>query len=364
MHSHPIFNLILSFLITIVVFSFNENAYGGIEGPLKGMKVKHKNDVVVMINGDRNTGEIKKMQFGVLFLKSDLAVDTLRLDWERVAEIESIARYEFETITKDRYVGIIAKGPENTVAPGYVKIFLDNGMTVEIKLIDIIAIREMERSILSRINLALDAGASYTSANSRTQTNFNLSISFKKPKYSMNLEASSQFSREPGTEDTARHEMQITATRFLRKKWEAIFLNAYLHDNQQELDLRTTIGGGVQRSFYESNRTLFYSIGGIVYTNENYFPEAQSDRNNAEALGALGFSTYRFRGSSINSLVSVFVSLTEPGRVRIDTDINWKWDIITDLYWKVSVIDNYDNTPPPNGIHHNLSLTSTIGWSF
>ncbi|HSE39287.1 MAG TPA: DUF481 domain-containing protein [Acidobacteriota bacterium] len=317
-----------------------------------------------MINGDRNTGEIKKMQFGVLYLKSDLAADTLRLDWERVAGVQSIARYEFETINRDIYVGIISNEPGEVSTPGELKIRLDNGSTIQLPISEIISIREMGQSILSRINLTMDAGVSFTSANKRTQTNFNLSVSFRKPKYSGTLEASSQFSGEEDTEKTARHEVAITATRFLRKKWDAVVIADFLHDNQQELQLRTTLGGGVQRTFYESNRTLFYSIGGAVYTKENYFPEAQLDRNNAEALGALGFSTYRFRGSSFNSLVSVFVSLSDPGRVRVDSNFNWKWDIITDLYWKISFIDNYDNTPPPNGINHNLNITSTVGWSF
>src|SRR6185436_15471897 len=113
--------------------------------------------------------------------------------------------------------------------------------------------------------------------------------------------AHSQFSHEPGSEKTERNEVQIGATRFLAKKWDAVLLSGFLHDNQQELELRTTVGGGILRSLYESHRTRFFTVGGAVYTNENYFPEAQSERNNIEALGALGFQTYRFRGSSFNS---------------------------------------------------------------
>jgi Protein of unknown function, DUF481 len=350
----------LSFLILMsVILCTPGNIFGA---PLKKMKQKHKNDVVIMKNGDRNTGEIKKMQFGVLYLKSDLAAETLKLDWERVSGVESVARYEFERDTKDSYIGTIEKDGDRT--PGYLNIVLDDGSKVQLNIHDVISIREMGRSFFSRINLSLDAGASFTSANSRKQTSFNLSSSFRRPKYTTMLEAHSQFSGEPGTEKTERHELEILATRFLARKWDAVFLSGFLHDNQQELDLRTTVGGGILRSLYESNRTLFYSIGGVIYNNENYFPEAQSDRNNIEALGALGFSTYRFRGSSFNTLVSFFVSLSDPGRVRVDSDFNWKWDIVSDLYLRITFLDNYDNRPPETGINHNLNITSTIGWSF
>lgn len=345
-----------------LIFAFPEESFA--QSNLKKLKQKHKNDLVVMNNGDRNTGEIKKMEFGILYLKSDLVADTLKLDWEKVIRVQSTARYEFETRTNEIHVGMITKDPEEAVPPGELEILKDDGSLVRLKIPEIISVREMGHSILSRINLSLDAGVSFTSANKRTQSNLNFSVSFQKPKYSGTLSAYSQFSGEEGVNKTARHEIQITATRFLKQKWDTVFLAAFLHDNQQDLQLRTTVGGGVQRTFYQSNRTLFYAIAGPVFTNENYFDEAQSDKKNAEFLGALGFSTYRFRGSSLNAVVSTYVSLSDPGRIRIDSNLNWKWDIVSDLYWKISFIDNYDNGPPEFGINHNLNIQSTIGWSF
>src|SRR5262245_7922682 len=96
----------LSFLAITLLFPYI--ALAQFNKPLLH-KIKHKTDVIVMENGDRNTGEIKKMEFGVLYLKSDRAADTLKLDWERVSSLESIARYEFETIRKEVYFGTIAK---------------------------------------------------------------------------------------------------------------------------------------------------------------------------------------------------------------------------------------------------------------
>jgi acetolactate synthase regulatory subunit len=328
---------------------------------LPKIKMKHKDDVVVMENGDRITGEIKKMEFGVLYFKSDRAVDTLKLDWERVTDLQSIAQYEFETQNKDIYIGIISK---DDTSAGELKIDLGEGAVVQLRIIEIIAVHEMGRSFLTRINLTLDAGLSYTSANSRKTSTINLSALFRRPKYSASLSFNSQFSSEPGTENTERQELQFLANRYLKRKWEAVGLAAFLHDNQQDLDLRTTAGGGIERIFYESNRTLFYTIGGVVYTNENYFDIARSDRNNIEALAAFGLSTYRFRGSSLNTTVFIFPSLSDPGRLRIDTNFYWKWDIGRDLYLKLNFLDNYDNRPPPQGINHNSSVSTTIGWSF
>jgi hypothetical protein len=331
---------------------------------VKTIKLKHKNDVVVMENGDRNTGEIKKLDFGVLYLKSDRVADTLKLDWKRVIRVQSIARYEFETRQKELYIGVIQADPNGEAPAGILRILLDHGPQVEVPIADVISIREIGRSFLSRMNISIDAGMSYTSANNRGQSNINFSGTFNKPRYSGSLDLSSQFSGEPGTEKTSRHEAQLVGRRFIRKRLDALFLAAFLHDKQQDLDLRTTLGGGLEGTLYESNRTIFTVIGGVVYTKEKYSVDESTDRNNAEALGALRFATYRFRGSSLSTQISVFPNLSDPGRIRVDGDFEWKWDIVMDLYWKIGITNNYDNRPPPGGINHNLSITSTVGWSF
>jgi Protein of unknown function, DUF481 len=330
---------------------------------IKAIKLKHKNDLVIMENGDRNTGEIKKMEFGILHLKSDLVADTLKLDWEKVVRVQSIARYEFETIDKEFYYGMTQPDPNNEVPTRTLRILLDGGGVIDVAIPDLISIREIGQSFLSRMNIFIDAGAGYTSANSRTQSNIDFSGSFQKPKYSGTLNFSSQFSREPGAERTSRQELQITAQRVINKKWESVALGALLSDKQLDLDLRSTVGGGVERSLLETNRTLFSIIGGVVYTNENYSIDEQ-DRNNAEALGGLIFSTYRFRGSSLDTQVFVFPSLSDPGRLRIDADFDWKWDMILDFYWRIGFTNNYDNRPPPGGINNNFSVTTAFGWSF
>jgi len=352
----------LSLIFLIAFFPFSVSAAGF--GVLNTGKIKHKNDIVLMENGDRNTGEIKKMEFGVLYLKSDRVADTMKLDWVRVVKMESVARYEFETINKELFIGTPAAHISDEATSREMKIALDDGSIISLKVADVISIHEMGRSFLSRINLSLDAGGSFTSANKRTETNVNVSTTYRRPKHAFSVNFSSLFGSEPGTEETARHEFQAQGSHYLAPNWDVLFLGALLHDSQQELELRTTLGGGARRMIVQTNRTIFYTVGGAVYTKENYFGDANVDRNNAEALGGLGFSTYRFRGSSLNSTLFVYPSLSDPGRVRIDSYFYWKWYIVSDLYTKISLSDNYDNRPPPGGIHNNLSTTFTVGWSF
>ena len=50
---------------------------------------KNVDDVVVLKNGDRLTGEIKGLQSGELRFKSDYMAEAVRLDWSRVERLES-----------------------------------------------------------------------------------------------------------------------------------------------------------------------------------------------------------------------------------------------------------------------------------
>src|SRR5688500_20353868 len=50
---------------------------------------KNVDDVVVLKNGDRLTGEIKGLQRGELRIKSDYMAEAVRLDWTKVERLES-----------------------------------------------------------------------------------------------------------------------------------------------------------------------------------------------------------------------------------------------------------------------------------
>src|SRR5688500_8663285 len=50
---------------------------------------KNIDDVVILKNGDRMTGEIKGLQSGELRFKADYMAEAVRLDWSKVERIES-----------------------------------------------------------------------------------------------------------------------------------------------------------------------------------------------------------------------------------------------------------------------------------
>ena len=66
---------------------------------------KSRDDIVVLNNGDRMTGEIKSLDHGELKFKSSYMLDSVALDWPKVARLES----------KDNYIVVLTSGQVLTV---------------------------------------------------------------------------------------------------------------------------------------------------------------------------------------------------------------------------------------------------------
>src|ERR1700746_1923660 len=75
---------------------------------------KRKDDVVVMNNGDRFTGEIKSLAYGELIFKSDYMADSTHLDWKKVKTLQSKDTFIVTLSNGDRLTGIVTReGTEN-----------------------------------------------------------------------------------------------------------------------------------------------------------------------------------------------------------------------------------------------------------
>lgn len=139
-----------------------------------------------------------------------------------------------------------------------------------------------------------------------------------------------------------------------------------MKSNQQDLELRSTYGGGFGRKLIQTDNTSLLAIGGAVYSHENYQsqPGTSPLRNNAESLVGLTFSTFRFRTVNVNSQLLVFPSLTGPGRVRLSSQSNLQIDLVRNFSWNLQFYENVDSRPPVNAPKNDLGITTSLGWKF
>jgi len=325
---------------------------------------KSVDDMVVLNNGDRMTGEIKSLEHGELKFKSSYMLDPVVLNWPSVARLES----------KDNYIIVLASGRVLTA-----RIQLDAAAgtnersfvmrvgtdSVGVKQTEVIKIRLAEQNFWSQLNGSIDYGFSYTSGNSQYQTQLTVSTIYNGHGYVAGGDVSSVFSGQSQGASTRRNTFNGKYWKLFTERWFYGGLVEVLSSDQQSLDLRTALAGAVGRTMVQTSRTSLSVFGGIGVARERYSSDQPQPRTTtAESLVGLDFSTFRFRSLDINSRFLVWPSLTEPGRVRMGLNSNFRVELVKDLFWNLNLYENFDSHPLVNAKRNDLGITTSFGWKF
>lgn len=325
---------------------------------------KRKDDLVVMANGDRFTGEIKKLEQGILYFKSGYMLQPVQLDWEQVDRLESQDQFFVTLRSGKRYVGVIEKtgGKETT---GRALRLEREGKAIQIEALDVVGIQQREEKFWSQLNGAIDYGLSYTSGNGALSSSLGAAVEYQRAQDLATLTTSSQFDGQSKGPSTNRYTFDGQYFRQLSQQWFYGGLLDLLKSDQQKLDLRTTFGGLFGRTIARTERTTFVIFAGGVFSREHYFPQAQTTiGDNGEALVGANFYTFRLRVLDIRSSLLLYPSLSEPGRVRVNSDSNLHIELVKDFYWDFHLYENFDSRPPINAPRNDLGVTTGIGWKF
>jgi putative salt-induced outer membrane protein YdiY len=326
---------------------------------------KRKDDVVIMKNGDKFTGEIKGLQFGELMFKSDYMKDSVHLDWERVADLESKDTYIVTLSDGRRVTGTVSRKMIQAEDKQEFEISSADSI-VEIAPPDVITINQREASFWNQLTGSIDYGFGFTSGNNSTNSSLGANVAFNTTKNSIALATSSQFDSQKNAKNTNRFTFDSQYGRTITTNWIAAGLFSMLKSNQQDLELRSTYGGGLGRRLIQTDKTTLLAIGGAAYSHESYFPQPGTEPvvNNVEALLGLKFSTFRFKTLNINSQAFLFPSLTDAGRFRFTSQSNLRIELLRNFNWNFQFYENYDTRPPVNAPKNDLGVTTSLGWTF
>jgi putative salt-induced outer membrane protein YdiY len=326
---------------------------------------KRKDDVVILENGDRMTGEIKSLAQGVLSFKAYYMADPVQLDWKRVTRIESKDNFIITLTSGSLYSGVLDLAPpERDFGENFV--IREGKNTIKVRQEEVIKVVPTEESFLKQLNGSIDYGFNYTSGNEQYQSQLTATANYRKGAQYFMGSTSISFSGQSGGERSNRYNFNLGYRRVFREKWFGGGLIDFLSSDQQSLDLRTSVGALLGRSILLTDRSNLSLAGGMVITRERYDPASGLEplSTNAEALIGVDFYTFRFKTTEITSRLVIYPSLTVPGRVRAQLDSNLKIQIFKDFYWSFNLYENYDNKPPVSAKKNDLGISSSFGWKF
>jgi len=194
-----------------------------------------------MKNGDRLTGEVKKLEHGVLYVSLDYVSGSVGLDWMQVEQVQSRGGFQVVLKNGDRVAGTIEKV---TAAEGQDKDFAVHAAQGEVRAAapDVVTVESQKRSFWRQLTGAIDFGSNFTSGNSQTSLSADANANYLSTKWIAGASINSSFSGQSGGSQSNLLEVQTLDGRFLNRNSFLMGLGDFLHSSQQDLSLRTTLG--------------------------------------------------------------------------------------------------------------------------
>jgi len=325
-----------------------------------------KTDVVVLKNGDHLTGEIKKIEKGILTLKTD-ALGTVDIDWVRIAQIKTDQLLEIELADGQRRYGRIPDmAPSGTLA---LQMDNDKKQMVEVKNIPIDnlvhATPLAQGNFFDRIDGHISAGINTASANDSRQYTVSADVTLKDQLRSWQATYDGAHDESEGNSASNRSALNLIQRRYLGPVWFWAAGAGLTSNDELGLDLRSQIGGGFGR-YLQRDQSHEASVLAGIYRNHEEFADGTSQTSDEGLLSG----TYTFFHTThpevdISTQLNIYPSLTISGRVRADANVSVRYELIKDLYYELSYIANWDNKPQSLGAQKNdWSIVSSLGYKF
>lgn len=318
-----------------------------------------KTDVLVLLNGDTYTGEIKSYDQGRLTLDT-AAASWISVKWNHLVSISSDKRYDVETIDGVHHFGQLAPSDP----PGKL-VIVSGPQTVTVSFLDVFDLAPVRGRFWRRWDGSLDLGFNYTQSSNIVQLNLDADATYRMPKFQLVADLSTFFSRQNQVTAADRVDFALLYDRFLKNRW--LLETGVGFNRNVELGLKSRIswglGGG--RNFIQTNQTQLQAYLGASVNREH--PVEGESGNNAEAVigGRYKYFMYDFPKLKVSADLAVYPSLTETGRVRLEFGGTIRRDIISDFYVSLTIFDSFDSKDPTSGEPANdWGPTIAVGWQF
>ena len=325
-----------------------------------------KKDIIQFTNGDRITCEIIKLEKGYLYVKLDYVDGTVAMDWSKITKVESAQEFVVADKAGRRYTGSLETTNQGN-EPKELQVQVtgpSSGEVVPGK--EVVEIDRTDRTFWQNLHGGLSTGLNFSKEQSRTQYNFQANALFQRAKWSTSGNYQSTFSGGGDISDL-RNDLSLNITRQLRSPRNFYLgLAEFLQSDQQQLRLRTTLGGALGHVFSTTNNSFATGYGGVVYNREHYSANSTAGQtgDSAELVFGTQLNFFRFKTTNILATANVYPSMTDLGRVRFDLNTSLKLRIAKDLYWQFGYYLNVDSHPPQSLPKTDYGSTSSLGWTF
>lgn len=320
-----------------------------------------KTDVVIMKNGDKITCEIRSLEQGQLTVKQEYANSTVAFDWNKVDTVQTKQHFVVIDIKGNAFSGHLSEVADDHI------VSVEGAVQKRLPHDEVVSIQQTGETFARRLRGDVDLGLSFAQSNAQKNLTLQSDLTYQATTHLAMLSSSSQFTSQKEVNDTNETTVKSEYFNQLRRSnWYGGAIANFLSSSEQQIDLRTTLGGAFAIRPIYTNKTNLSLIAGLAFTSEKDASNSEStvSKHGFDSAVAAQFSAFRFDSTTFDTTLWVYPSLTTPGRVRMTLNEDVYYKFYKDFYIRASFYDNFDNRPVVGAPENNLGLSSTVGWSF
>lgn len=319
-----------------------------------------KTDILIFANGDRLTGDVKSLERGLLRFNTN-ATGTISIEWDDVAFLSSDQNIQVETANGDRYLGkLVAADTEERIV-----VATDTG-PVGFDTEQVVLMTPIEDQAIDRLDGDVSAGYNFSKASLAKQFRFGLGLDFRTETRIFDVEIDAVTTDSEDNESSQRASVDMAYIQLRPNRWLTGLVMRLDRNDELGLDFRTSLGVGGGRIVHQTNSATLQLIGGVQVSREN-ISGGDSAEDTLEAYGALTWNWFRYDTPKLDlsTNLQLFPNLTDFGRIRSELDTSFKWEMVEDLFWQLSIYDSFDSDPSlQGGAKNDYGISTSLGYSF
>jgi hypothetical protein len=323
---------------------------------LAGRAAADKTDVVVLLNGDHLTGEVKGMSRGQLDFKTDDA-GRPSIEWVKVARLTSKHTFEVVLSSGEKHYGTLSSPLDQKIQVGTEQADV---FTVE----DIITLTPMDDLFWARVKANLDLGFTLAKSNKALTLSGDGDFAYRGEHFGGAIDFSTYIQNDANSTAVAQVTASVTGTYYFTK-WLIQLQFGATHNDELDLQLRLDISLGTAYPVVRNNTMELWLSAALVGVRETY-TGGTPNLNLASALGG-EWDVFVYDHPKLNASVAAALIpvLTELWRTRGNATIKVKYELFYNFYVGLNFTFTFDTQPPdPTASHTDYLLSITIGWSY
>ena len=319
-----------------------------------------KTDVVILLNGNAVTGEVKSLEFGSLRYSTD-SMGTVNIDWEDIVSVTSEQSLQIELTDGTRYFGKLYPPDERhfvRIVTASQEIVIESSQVVRITPI------ETSERFLERLDGSFSFGIQTTRSTEVITSNLAADVSYRTRKYLFGTRLNSSVTEQPNEPTTARQSVGLNYQRFRPNRWFTDWFTTWEKNDAFEIAGRSAVGAALGRYIVQTNKSQLSLAVGAQGARTNYIGEEVSS---VEGEGRIEIRYLRRNlapESSFRFTTTIFPLLEDFRSYRAESDLSLRREVYEDLFLELSVGYSYISEPTGEAEKSDYTATTSIGYSF